>query len=228
MAPLVLALTGLEGTTGRAVPQFLRAGAWEDTPLLARPQGLVAAPLGAPDGGGIVDGRSLPQPGTHSVGVAPQYWGAVGTMAHGPHGVFVVSRRAQGSPFLERRLSLPAVWCDAAHVPLRPRSGVPAAQAFFPAPPRALERRRGVVARAPGPLAWVLAAACYGTTPAFLEGAAALGPWSCAEVSPPPRVWAETPAGAMPGQGARGRPRRHVRVRAGPPVAQAVGQMARG
>jgi SRSO17 transposase len=226
--PMVLALTGPYGTTVRAVQQFLSAGAWEDMPILARHQGMVADTLGEPDGVVIVDGSSFPKQGTHSVGVAPQYCGAVGKIANCQHGVFVVYSSAKGYTFLDRRLYLPAVWFDAAHAPLRHRYGVPADQAFFTEPQLALEMLRGVVARAQVPFAWVLADEFYGTKPEFLDGVAALGKWYFAEVSPTTRVWAETPAVEMPGQGARGRPRRHVRVRAGTPVAQEVGQIARG
>src|SRR5262245_14517825 len=86
--PMVLALQGPDLAAVRAGQQFLGEGAWADGPILARHQQLVAESLGEPDGVVIVDGSGFPKQGTHSVGVAPQYCGALGKIANCQQGVF--------------------------------------------------------------------------------------------------------------------------------------------
>lgn len=86
--PMVLALHGPDLAAVRAGQQFLGEGAWEDGPILARHQQLVAESLGEPDGVVIFDGSGFPKQGTHSVGVAPQYCGALGKIATCQQGVF--------------------------------------------------------------------------------------------------------------------------------------------
>jgi len=85
--PRVLALHGPELAAVRAGQQFLGEGAWADAPILARHQQLGAESLGEPDGVVIFDGSGFPKQGTHSVGVAPQYCGALGKIANCQQGV---------------------------------------------------------------------------------------------------------------------------------------------
>ena len=49
--PMVLATHGPDTAAVRAGQQFLGQGAWDDTAILMRHQGLVAESLGEPDGG---------------------------------------------------------------------------------------------------------------------------------------------------------------------------------
>ncbi len=128
--PMVLALRGADRAAVRAVQQFLGEGAWDDGPILARREALVAEDLGAPDGRLIVDGSGFPKQGTHSVGVARQYCGHVGKIANCQHGVFLAyasgRRGSRGCTFVDRRLYVPVDWFDEAHAAERTRCGVPA------------------------------------------------------------------------------------------------------
>src|SRR5260221_5340053 len=56
----------------RALQQFIGAGAWDDTAILAEHQRVVAASLGEHDGVLILDGSEVPKRGVHSAGVAAQ------------------------------------------------------------------------------------------------------------------------------------------------------------
>jgi SRSO17 transposase len=155
--PMVLATHGPDAAAVRAGQQFLGQGAWDDTAILMRHQGLVAESLGEPDGVVIFDGSGFPKQGTHSVGVARQYCGAVGKVANSQHGVFAAYASRKGYTFLDRRLYMPETWFDQAHAPLRERYGVPAALTFQTEPQLALEMLDGLVERAEVPFSWVVA-----------------------------------------------------------------------
>ena len=224
--PMVLALHGPDLAVVRAGQQFLGDGAWADEPILARHQRLVAESLGEPDGVVIFDGSGFPKQGTHSVGVAPQYCGALGKIANCQQGVFAAYTSRKGHTFLDRRLYMPEDWFDDAHASLRQRYGVPPELRFQTEPQLALEMLRGLVARAAVPFRWVVADEHYGMIPTFLDGVAATGKWYFAEVPASTKVWEGTPRVEPAGVGSRGRPRKHPRVVAGTPSAEEVRQLA--
>src|SRR4029453_15020889 len=224
--PMVLALHGPDLAAVRAGQQFLGEGAWADAPILVRHQRLVAESLGEPDGVVIFDGSGFPKQGTHSVGVAPQYCGALGKIANCQQGVFAAYASRRGYTFLDRRLYMPEEWFDDAHAPLRQRYGVPAALQFQTEPQLALEMLRGLVEREAVPFWWVVAAEHYGMIPAFLDGVAARGKWYLAEVPASTKVWEGEPKIEPAGRGPMGRPRKYARVAAGAPKAQEVRQLA--
>lgn len=226
--PMVLATHGPDAAAVRAGQQFLGQGAWDDTAILARHQGLVAESLGEPDGVVIFDGSGFPKQGTHSVGVARQYCGAVGKVANCQHGVFAAYASRNGYTFLDRRLYMPQPWFDKAHAPLRQRYGVPSDLTFQTEPQLALAMLDGLVERAEVPFAWVVADEHYGMIPSFLDGVEARGKWYVAEVPTSTPVWVGEPQVEAPGQGSLGRPRKYPRLAAGEAKAQAVAQVAAG
>ena len=220
--PMVLALKGPDLAAVRAGQQFLGEGAWEDGPILVRHQQLVAKSLGEPDGVVIFDGSGFPKQGTHSVGVARQYCGAVGKIANCQQGVFAAYVSRKGYTFLDCRLYLPEKWFDEGHALLRQRYGVPGALQFQTEPQLALEMLHELVERAALPFRWVVADEHYGMIPTFLDGVAATGKWYLAEVPASTQVWEGEPVGRE----ARGRPHTHLRVAAGVPKSQEVRQLA--
>jgi SRSO17 transposase len=224
--PMVLALKGSDLAAVRAGQQFLGEGAWEDAPILARHQRLVAEELGEPDGVVIFDGSGFPKQGTHSVGVARQYCGAVGKIANCQQGVFAAYASRKGYTFLDHRLYLPAAWFDDAHARLRQRYGVPPALDFQTEPQLALEMVRGLVERGVMPFQWVTADEHYGMIPAFLDGVAATGKWYFAEVPVSTKVWEGEPQAEPPRAKPMSRLRKQARVAVGAPKAQEVRQIA--
>jgi SRSO17 transposase len=96
--------------TVRALQQFVSAGAWNDTALLAAHQTLVEQTLGEDDGVLIIDGSDVPKQGTHSVGVARQWCGASGKTANCQAGVYLGYASRRGYTLLDRRLYLHAAW----------------------------------------------------------------------------------------------------------------------
>jgi SRSO17 transposase len=226
--PMVLATQGPDAAAVRAGQQFLGQGAWDDTAIVARHQRLVAESLGEPDGVVIFDGSGFPKQGTHSVGVARQYCGAVGKIANCQHGVFAAYVSRKGYTFLDRRLYMPEAWFDEAHAALRQRYGVPAALTFQTEPQLALAMLDGLVERGAVPFAWVVADEHYGMVPSFLDGVEAREKWYFAEVPTSTQVWVGAPPIEPLTPGAVGRPRKHRRVAHGEAKAQEVAQVAAG
>ena len=188
----------------------------------------MAESLGEADGVVICDGSGFPKQGTHSVGVAPQYCGALGKIANCQQGVFVAYVSRRGYTFLDRRLYMPAEWFDDAHAALRQRYGVPTELKFQTEPQLALAMVQGLVERAVVPFRWVVADEHYGMIPAFLDGVAATGKWYFAEVPATTKVWRGAPSIEPPGTGEPGRPRKYPRVAVGTPPVEEVQQIAAG
>src|SRR5437764_14487443 len=95
----------------QAMQQFISVGAWDDGTLLERHQALVAESLGDPTTGVlIIDGCDFPKPGRESVGVAPQWCGALGKVANGQASIVACYASARGYTLVDRRLYLPARW----------------------------------------------------------------------------------------------------------------------
>ena len=86
--PTVLQLKGADTAAVRTLQQFLSLGTWNDDPILWRLEELIAEDLGEADASVILDGSGFPKQGTRSVGVARQYGGHLGKIAHGQHAVF--------------------------------------------------------------------------------------------------------------------------------------------
>ena len=226
MEPLVLARHGPDLAAVRAGQHFGGEGTWEDAPILARPQRLVAESRGEPAGVVILDGSGVPKPGKHCGGVAAQYGGALGTMATCAQGVFGAYRSRKGSPFLDRRLSMPQECFDDAPAALRQRYGVPAQWHFQSEPQLALEMLRELVEREALPFGWVRADEHSGLRPTFVDGVAAPGKWDFAAVPASTKGWGGEPKGEPAGRGPMGRPRQYGRVAAGDPKAAEVRQTA--
>ncbi|MBA3715853.1 MAG: IS701 family transposase [Pyrinomonadaceae bacterium] len=202
--PMVLAMKGRDANAVRAVQQFLGEGTWDDAAILARREKLVAQDIGEAEGGLICDGSGFPKKGAHSVGVAPQYCGAVGNIANSQQGVFLVYLGSRGHTFVDRRLSLPKHWFGAQYREKRERCGVPTDLEFQTEPELALEMVEGVVKRAQLPFQWVCADEHYGMNPAFLDGLDALGKWYFAEVPKNTMVWPAEVEIIAPGKGSMG------------------------
>jgi len=107
----------------------------------------------------VLDETGFVKKGTKSVGVAPQYCGAVGKIANCQIGVFLAYATTHGPVLLDRELYLPQEW--AGNPARRAEAGVPADARCIPKPTlgtQLLERAfaRGVAAT------WVTADSIYG------------------------------------------------------------------
>jgi SRSO17 transposase len=222
--PMALALA--DGDV-QAMQQFISVGAWDDGALLERHQALVAESLGDPTTGVlIIDGCDFPKQGQESVGVAPQWCGALGKVANCQASVVACYASARGYTLVDRRLYLPERWFNEAYQERRQRCGVPADQQPRTEPELAAElittlHRRGVL-----PFHWVTFDEHFGNNPALLDRVATTGLDYLAEVPHSTRVWRERPPTAVPPGTGRGRPPTRERVAPDAPAPVRVDQLA--
>src|SRR5512136_1301176 len=73
----------------RSLQHFIGQSPWALEPVTARHQQLVAETLGEPDGVALIDESGVVKQGDDSVGVGPQYCGAVGKVANAQNGVYL-------------------------------------------------------------------------------------------------------------------------------------------
>jgi SRSO17 transposase len=215
-----IALT--QGVNVRDLQHFIGQSRWPIEPVVARQQLLIADTLGDPDGVVIIDESGVVKQGTASVGVAPQYCGAVGKIANCQVGVYLGYCSPTGYTLADGRVFLPEAWFDDAHADLRKACGIPDDVTFQTKPELALALLQDAVRRGSLPFRWVAVDALYGDTPAFLDGVAALRKWYYAEVACATRVWLTAPMVEVPAWSGRGRKPTRLRLAPGQPGAQRV------
>jgi SRSO17 transposase len=206
-----IALT--QGVNVRDLQHFLGQSAWSIEPVIDRHQQLVATTLGAPSGVVLIDESGVVKQGEDSVGVAPQYCGAVGKSANCQVGVYLGYTSSHGYTLLDARLYLPESWFAAEAAARRALCGIPNDVTFQTKPELALTLLQSLVRRNHLPFQWVAADALYGDTPAFLDGVAALGKWYFVEVACSTRVWWRQPEVYLPQRTGRGRRPTKMRLR---------------
>jgi len=177
--------------TGRALPQFIGAGAWDDSAILAAPHRLVDETRGEDDGVLISEGSDLPQHGRPAVGVARPWGGATGKTDTCQAGVYLGYASRRGYTVLDRRRSLHAAWCAedqqdrwrACALPdgVRVQTKVDVAAELVEGV--GVQRPRRVRAR------WLTCAAGSGQDPALRDRVAATSLWYLAAVPGSTRVW---------------------------------------
>lgn len=120
--------------------------------------------LGHESGVLIADETGFLKKGVHSLGVQRQYTGTAGRIENAQVGVFLTYASPRGRALLDRRIYLPASWCDQ---PQRcAAAGVPDGTAFAPKP--ALARAMICAALDGGVNAgWVTGDEVYGADPAL-------------------------------------------------------------
>ena len=89
---------------------FIGTAPWDHRPLVQVLVGEVVAWLGEPDGIIAFDPSSVPQRGTHSVGVKRQWCGHRGKVDNCQVGVFMGYVARRGHALLDFRLFLPQEW----------------------------------------------------------------------------------------------------------------------
>jgi len=179
--PMALALAGGDV---QAMQQCIGQGQWQDEALLQQHWRLVDETLGEADGVYIVDGSDFGKQGEHSVGVARQWCGHVGKIDHCQAGVFAAYASRKGSTLLDRRLSLPDEWFEAAHRERWQKCGIPETPRFTTKPALALEMLRAVVAAGTLRFRWVTCDEAFSRETAFLDAVAAQRRWYDAAVPP--------------------------------------------
>src|SRR3954466_3096382 len=107
---------------------FISSPAWDDAPLWRVLAAEADRAVGGVDAVLVVDDSGLPKKGELSVGVAPQYCGALGKVANCQVLVSLTLARGEGPLPVGLRLFLPPAWtadphrCDVAGVPATERT----------------------------------------------------------------------------------------------------------
>jgi SRSO17 transposase len=149
----------------QALQQFVNQSPWDPTPVrrrLAQRMTTAIAPAAW-----VIDDTGFPKFGRHSVGVAPQYRGALGKVANCQVGVSVHAVTDQASCPLDWRLFLPQAWD--ADLERRRKAHVPQAERHRPKWQLALELLDELAAWELVPPV-VLADAAYGEVSEFRLG----------------------------------------------------------
>jgi SRSO17 transposase len=149
----------------------------------------------------------------------------LGKLANCQQGVFVVYASRRGYAFLDERLYLPEAWFGEDYRERWQACGIPETLAFQTEPELGLAMLTELVERAVVPFRWVTCDEKYGENPAFLEGIAALGKWSLAEVPADTRAWERTPTVEPPGLGLWGHLRTRPRVKRTAPRPQELREL---
>jgi len=197
----------------RDLQHFLGQSPWETTPLVAIHQRQMGAMLGEADGVVLIDESGVVKQGVDSVGVGPQYCGAVGKVANSQNGVYLGYVSRQGYGLIAGQLYVLEDWFDDAHAEKRRLCGVPAELAYKTKPQIALELLEAAVRRGSLPFQWVAADELYGDSPAFRDGVAALDKWYFTEVKSTSLLWQTRPEVYLPEWPGRGRRPTRLKLR---------------
>ncbi len=183
----------------QAMQQFISLGAWDDAAVLEAHQQLVADTLGDTDTGVLIlDGCDFPKQGSHSVGVARQWCGALGKVANCQASVVACYASHYGYTLVDRRLYMPEKWFTPAYQDKREKCGVPSNLTFQTQPELAWDMIRTLHERQVLPFRWVIADEHFGNNPTLLDRITAADLYYLAEVPHDTLVWRERPATVVP------------------------------
>ena len=185
----------------------------------------VAEQFGEPQAVAVVDETGFLKCGRRSVGVKRQYTGTAGKITNCQVGVFLGYASRRGHVLVDRRLYLPADWCQDAS--RRQRAQVPAAVAFRTKPQLALEMLQHAWARGL-PMGWIVADEVYGNADYFRAGVAAAGHRYVVTVSTGTPLWPQRPPVEPAQYSTTGRLRRQERVSPDASAALTAGPMVSG
>jgi SRSO17 transposase len=208
------------GANVRDLQHFVGQSPWGIEPLVDIYQGMVGATLGEADGVALIDESGVVKQGDSSVGVGPQYCGAVGKVTNSQNGVYVGYVSRQGYSLVAGQLYVLEEWFDEVHAEKRGQCGLPAGLSYQTKPEIALGLLQAVGQRGTLPFRWVAADALYGDSPAFRDGVAALDKWYFTEIKSTSLVWPSRPEVYLPEW--RGRGRRPTRLKLRQPDDQPV------
>jgi len=212
----------------QALQQFISLGAWDDALLLKTHRQLIAETLGDAESGVLIlDGCDFPKQGSHSVGVARQWCGALGKVANCQASVVACYASEHGYTLVERELYMPKVWFSPAYQERRERCGVPDDLPFQTQPEIAWELIKRLHTEQILPFSWVIADEHFGNNPVLLDRIARAQLSYFMEVPHDTLVWRERPETAVPPpSGKKGRPPQRAQLVADAPAPERVDALA--
>ena len=214
----------IAGATPRTLQRLLTEAPWATEPLIARLQGYVGGRLNTPAGVFVLDESGFAKQGTHAVGVARQYCGALGKVGNCQLGVFLAYASARGHALVDMRLVLPEAWTTD---PERCRAaGVPEGVGYQSKAELGLAMLRG--ARAAGHLEghWVAGDDAYGMVPTLRDALETEGWHYVLDVPTTTPVFTRPAAVRVPPWSGHGRVPTKLRVAPDAPRPQTVDSVA--
>lgn len=175
----------------RNLQRFMSDYEWDETWMRKRHWELSAEALSDAQGVWSIDASEFPKKGAASVGVAPQYCGALGKTANCQSGVFICYSGPKGHALLDSRLYLPKCWFEPEWEERRERCRIPKDTTF--------QTKQGLALGLLQPLLeirqfggrWITCDCSFGNNEPFLEQLPK-DFYYLAEISCTRRVWVKT------------------------------------
>jgi SRSO17 transposase len=153
----------------RNLQRFMTDYEWDEPWMRQQHWTLCAESLADAQGVWSIDASEFPKKGRESVGVAPQYCGALGKTANCQSGVFICYSSPKGHALLDTRLYLPQCWFTDAYRDRREKKcRVPKDITFKTKPEIALQLCAEIWKGKLFPGQWVTCDASFGNNEAFL------------------------------------------------------------
>jgi len=153
----------------RNLQRFMSEGEWDESWMRKRHWELGAESLSDDQGVWSIDACEIPKKGEESVGVAPQYCGALGKTANCQSGVFVCYSSPKGHALLDGRLYLPERWFKPEYETRWKRCHIPQETTFKTKPELALELFQPLWESPQFGGRWVACDCSFGNNDDFLE-----------------------------------------------------------
>jgi SRSO17 transposase len=153
----------------RNLQRFLNDYQWDEPWMRKRHWELSAQALNDPEGVWSIDASEFPKKGSASVGVAPQYCGALGKTANCQSGVFICYSSAKGHALLDSRLYLPQCWFEPVYQERRRLCRIPEDITFKTKPELALGLLEPLLASQQFGGQWITCDCSFGNNESFLE-----------------------------------------------------------
>ncbi len=153
----------------RNLQRFVTGYEWDELWMKKRHWELAAESLSEPGGVWSVDASEFPKKGSASVGVAPQYCGALGKTANCQSGVFICYSSPKGHALLDSRLYLPQCWFEPAYQERRRACHIAEDILFKTKPELAIELLTPLLAKGQFEGQWIACDCSFGNNPSFLE-----------------------------------------------------------
>jgi SRSO17 transposase len=153
----------------RNLQRFMSDYQWDEPWMKKRHWELCAQALSDPQGVWSIDASQFPKKGIASVGVAPQYCGALGKTANCQSGVFICYSSVKGHALLEGRLYLPKCWFEPQYEERRRLCHIPPDTTFETQQQLALALLKPLLATQQFGGRWITCDCSFGNNEPFLE-----------------------------------------------------------
>ena len=164
---MALQLDGPESV--RNLQRFVSDYEWDESWLRERHWELVAESLSDEQGVWSIDASEFAKKGKASVGVAPQYCGALGKTANCQSGVFICYSSPKGHALLDSRLYLPKCWFEPAWAQRRKQCRIPQEVTFQTKPQLAVQLLQSLLKKKLFRGRWITCDCSFGNNEEFLE-----------------------------------------------------------